>query len=1125
MNAPAVSIEVFQRFHALRRRHLFVRLGIAFTMAAAVLVAMWVALATSDYYWEWPLAWRKVGWTAGIAFVAVPLVHRVYRIIRETRQRRFAGQLERSFDEFGQRIRTVLDTVEGRVSGPAAMLSALGHQTLGRWETTSPSRIIPVRSLMVCGGTCLLAIALAAGLFHSGQDWRSAMLRALGSEVPYTSMTIAPGDTTILEGLPVEVSLILEGRINRAVKLRYRNLSDAAANESTSDDAEVQWMESELLPESLGCVEARSPRSARFSFGLGVAATPIEYQFVTNVGTSDVFRIDVQPLIDALRTEATVEPPQYTKLNTRSFSSTDITVLEQSKVIVTVETNHPLREATLKLGEKPAKLTPVEIVPGEDRTIWKFELPSNDSLHWSFSGSGLDGTPMAPINGRLRVRRDAAPTVAWRDPPDEIRVHTLAELPMRLQVSDDYGISEAAIVFQLGGDDEYVLTDWIAERSADESDTTTTRARLEEILPLESFSLSERDYISYYAYAVDNCTPRARRTETDVRYIDIRPLRQFFSEVERDPNAQPGGSGVLIQLDEIIRRQRFLVNRTRKLVHGSGGDLANPLGVIDRMVEGQSELSGLTRFLAEFFVARGNDDVEALNQAEAAMLQAADSLAAFRFDLALAQEEDALRALAEARRTIEIFLLKNNSSDQRRATQQFVRQLRQKLRRDRPENEQEIADTLMQIAAQQLRLGEDAARFSSGPSTDGDSAEVDTTGDSDAPNVKEHRDELFSGEVELIERLHAIEDQLPRRLAGSDLMRRRMENAASAMDSLATAARVGDFGEFSSQSRDVSEQLRELGVHLESVAETEAVMRVSAIRDMTTSLANMESELADELRESSSTAQSATDDPERAGDGIERLARRMQRRAETVDDVLMAPVEIGDVVTSEVHERLQAFAEENDFLDQLEATRQASEELLTDASTTPENSGQRAYDRAVEYADAAYQLDDLYRQMVTPRLERLREMEARANSLAQRMGNSGKADEEAADPKTKAGLGRLRQDLEEVGLRELAELLDADAVVDGPPGGTVASELRVSDGRFAPMSSSNLRGRAFLVVRELRARIQEMILVEISADRDAPVPPQYRAAVDQYLRVIAGEAERSESDAISAESTDGGSGL
>ena len=861
MNAPAVSVEVFQRFHALRRRHLLVRLGIAITIAAVALLAIWVALAVTDYYWELPLAWRRGGAAVGIAIVTLWLTHCLFRIVRETRQRRFAGRLEGSFIEFGQRIRTVLDTVEGRVSGPTAMLAALGHQTLGRWETSTPSRIIPTRTLLVSGTTCLLAIGSAASLFHASQDWQAAMRRALAGDVAYTSLTVAPGEATVLEGSPVEVSLVLDGRTNRQVNLRYRKLADNDANEGSSGPVKIEWIESELLPEEPPTGEPLNPRSARFARYLGKATSPIEYQFVTSIGTTGRYRVDVRPLIEAEHIEATVEPPPYTKLETRSFVSTDVTVLEQSAVNVTVETNHPLREATLKIGPKPSQLKPAEIVAGDDPTRWTFELPSSESLHWAFSGGGPDGTPMAPVKGRLRIRRDAAPNLDWREPPNEIRVHTLAELPMRLQVSDDYGISETAIVFQLGGDDEYVLTDWIAERSTDESDSTTTRVRLEEVLPLESFSLSERDYISYYAYAVDNREPTPRRSETDVRYIDIRPLRQYFAEIERDPDNEPGGGSILVQLDEIIRRQRFLINRTTKLVRDSGGDLSSQLGMIDRLVENQSELAGLTRFLAEFFVSRGNDDVEALNQAEAAMLQAADSLAAARFDLALAQEEDALRALAEARRTIEIILIKNPSPRQREAMRRFARQLRQKLRRDRPESEQEIADTLMQIAAQQSRLGEAAARLASGKTSDAEQAvdgrsaddgerdEADDPEKSDTPSLEEQRDRLFSGQVDLIERLQAIEEQLEPRLADSELMARRMENAKAAMNRLATSAREGEVGEFPSQSRDASEQLRELGIQLEAVAATEAVTRISAIRDMTTSLANIESELADQLRE------------------------------------------------------------------------------------------------------------------------------------------------------------------------------------------------------------------------------------------------------------------------------------
>ncbi len=1087
MNAPAVSFEVAKRFQSLRHRYWLARLGIALTLAVAGLLAIWLVLATCDYLWELPILWRKAGLASAIAVVAVWLCQRVHAISIDAKQRPFANLLEHSFADFGQRIRTVLDTVAGRVSGPSEMLAALGHQTLGRWETLSPTKLIPVRLLATCGGVCLAMIIAAMIAFVIGGDFRTAMLRAVASDLPYTSLAVTPGNSRVLEKSAMEVSLELIGRVDRDVMLKHRVIAD--------EGEQQEWIESELLAVKAKGDEMSDPRRAIFSASLGNAAQAIEYQFVTSIGDTDVYRIDVQPLIDALRIEMLVEPPAYTRLEARAFAAADVTVLAESKVTVTVETNHPLGEAKLEIGNKPTNLQSVKMAIGDDRTRWIFELPSQESLHWHFSGHGDDGTPMTPVKGRLRVRQDEAPSLAWRDPSDEIKVHGLAELPMRVQVADDYGISEAGIVFQIGGDEDYVLVEWKAEEKRatgkvegeeqlgqlfnSEGMPSTTRLKLEEVLPLESFALSERDYISYYAYAVDNRGSRPQRVETDVRYIDIRPLRQYFSEIELDPANGGGSNRILVQLDEIIRRQRFLINRTRKIVRSGNADLTSQLGTIDRMVESQSELAGLTRFLAEFFVSRGNDDVEALNQAEAAMLQAADSLAAGSFDLALVQEEDALRALAEGRRTLELFLIKNATPQQQQQLRQFARQLQQKLRRERPETLQQLADTLQKIAGEQSQLGQSAKQ----------------------------QEDLYAKEVELLERLQAVEEQLSDSLNKSPLMATRMKDAKVAMDSLATAARGGEAGNFTQSSEDAADQLREISLQLDALAAVEAVSRISSIRDMTTSMANMEGDLAEQLR--TTNVDSDTNEPTTENSpALTQAVRKLQRRSETIEDVLKAPVEVGDVETSEVNDFLQRFVEDNSFMEQLTASREAAKNLSGTVPSDTSEVGQAAYQRALEFADAAVRLDELYRQMVAPRLARLREIEQRASNLAQQLAGGGKAAEESSEAKT--GVGKLKEDLEAVGMTELAEMLDEESTAgqaeEGEFGGTTGSSVN----RFDTSEAKSMSGRTLMVVKELRSRIQEMILLEISADRDTAVPAEYRTAVDQYFRVLAGDGDEQE---------------
>ncbi|TWU11053.1 DUF4175 family protein [Allorhodopirellula heiligendammensis] len=1142
VSIPPVSWEVAERFHSLRRRYFAVDTAIATVLAGIMIGCLWLLLAAGDYVWEWSQRVRMIGLAGGGLVIFAWWIRRLIAGFIGTRERPFANRLEHVFGDFGQRIRTVLDTVEGRVQGPQAMLAALGHQTLGRWETLTPTTLIPSRALVI-GGCGLLFVSMAAVCtFFASNQWRTALLRSLGMNLPYTTMTVSPEDTRVLEGSDVSVSLELQGRLDRDVVLRYRDVpvvdAPVAAETDSQSESESAWVETELSP--------TESRPELFQLNLGKTNRAIEYQFLTSIGDTRVYRIDVQPLIEAQHIEVTVQPPAYTQLEQRKFGTADVAVLQSSDVQVVIETNHPLGRAQLEIGPKASRLQSVSIAAGDDPTLWTFSLPSDDSLVWRFSGDGRDETPMKPVTGRVRVRQDAAPRIAWRDPYDEIRVQPLAELPMRAQIADDYGVTSAGIVFQIGDNDEYVLTDWDVSTQDSREAALTTRLRLEEILPLESFALSERDYISYYAFAVDNRDPHPQRAESDIRYIDIRPLRQFFGEIELEPGT--GGGRILVQLDELIRRQRFLINRTRRMGGRSSIDLASQLGTLDRMVSSQSELAGLTRFLTEFLVSRGNDDVEALNQAESAMLQAADSLAAASFDLALAQEEDALRSLAEARRTLEIFFIKNPTAAQQRAMQQFSRQMQQKLRRERSATEQELADELEQIAAAQSQLGQQAQRMTSPPTgkgsagqmtssnatatdgsglgqTSGNPSAAPTSGESqtasdetiptdqsdaeqaspadnesstaaneamenggvDQLSQQERRDELFAAELDLLERLSAIEERIQDRLTDSPLLRQRMQDAQKALDGLALSARDGSLESFATDSQDATDQLREMGFQLDAIAAPEPVNRVSALRDMTTSLANMEPELADQRRELSEDTQ--------------RLGRQLQRRAETIEDVLKAPISAGDVEGSEVSDYLAEFIEENGFLEQLDATQSAAQEVLQDTPGGKSLIDDEGYERARAYADAALQLDTLYRQLVEPRLARLKAIEKRANALAQALGKGGKAAEQTPEAKAEAGV--LERELEQEGMSELAETLAGK-----PPGGgsSDVTDPEPGDGsgagRFSVADQHTLAGRANTVVRELRRRIQEMILLEVSTDRDAPVPVQYRSAVDQYFRAI-----------------------
>ncbi len=45
---------------------------------------------------------------------------------------------------------------------------------------------------------------------------------------------------------------------------------------------------------------------------------------------------------------------------------------------------------------------------------------------------------------------------------------------------------------------------------------------------LEEHELSPTQAITYYAFAEDNFPDGARRTETDLRFVDIREFKRFY---------------------------------------------------------------------------------------------------------------------------------------------------------------------------------------------------------------------------------------------------------------------------------------------------------------------------------------------------------------------------------------------------------------------------------------------------------------------------------------------------------------------------------------------------------------------------------------------------------------------
>ena len=327
----------------------------------------------------------------------------------------------------------------------------------------------------------------------------------------------------------------------------------------------------------------------------------------------------------------------------------------------------------------------IPLVPGGKAFTARLSITRD--LDYAIVARTEDGRKL-PKNGyHIDARADYPPRVGFDEPEEALEVHPIAEVLNRIRVADDFGLSKAGIVYRVNDGDEKTL---VARDFTAPSAKPQTGSKLEEMLALEALALTPTDSVTYYAFAEDNFPGGSRRTETDLRYIDIRPFKRTYQLADEGGDEDLGESTTLA---ELIARQRFNLNRTVRLAKHRPGDRTTPEDPL-KIASFEELLAALTREVLDGFQAAVGDRFESLQQAEAAMVAAVNALDREKNDDASALEADALRHLIEARRTFR-FLVGNGDTGQAmmRDLRSFDRKQAQKIRK--PKNQAEEAEALV----------------------------------------------------------------------------------------------------------------------------------------------------------------------------------------------------------------------------------------------------------------------------------------------------------------------------------------------------------------------------------------------------------------------------------------------
>ncbi len=712
-----------KRFQSVRAQKLRVLIGETLARTGLCLLIGAAIAVAADYVWELDRNTR-VACLAGVGLVAIAYgLRAALQMSRAWGTSKTAAEIEDSFPELGQSVRTSVQF--GRMSlaqvqseGVATTLvAALVEETHRRALPLTIEDVIPLRQLWLMAGAVVAGAVIWIVASDADWQWRTATTRTLIGDRSYRDLNVAPGNEIVEEGGHLALEATLIGRTNRAVVMYTRTAGqpDAEWTERILSDGTVQAKAAEMASTSDG----RPQESFQVKFDR--LTKPMEYFVRAGDLQSPTYRIRIRRPLRIESFEVDLTPPSYTGQPTSTVRDGNVVALQGTHAHFHILFDKQVKSATMILAAR--KATSEEEPPEEDAvlplvlsdhslgnsststvlledehpTMASIELVLSEDRSFSVQGEAADGTKLPKNRYRIRVRQDQPPQVFFESPEDKVEVHTLAELPMRVRVRDDYGIARAGILFQINNEQEVPLVaeDFsvvaaAAEEAAEGSLSPTTQAALEKVLPLEFFELTQKDSVMYYAYAEDNRPDKPQRTETDLRFIDIRPLKRQFRVIDPDPMPNNGGmgGGNFKSLEELITRQRYAVNRTIQIEKRAKVGRKPDASELDQLMKFETDLAQSVEETAQGLEARGFDDTELFYQAQNAMLQAVDSLSVGNWENASLQMKDALKLLIEQRERAIRFVMKNPDPAVLARLRQFDREQNQKLRRPKTDKEE-----------------------------------------------------------------------------------------------------------------------------------------------------------------------------------------------------------------------------------------------------------------------------------------------------------------------------------------------------------------------------------------------------------------------------------------------------
>ncbi|MBI3933750.1 MAG: hypothetical protein HY316_03605 [Acidobacteria bacterium] len=563
-------------------------------------------------------------WLALLAALGWFLVRPLLRRVNDARVARF---VEEKHPEFKDRLVTAVDMKEKSATDSSARLfgALVAEDALKRTPAAPAGNLIESRRIFRPLGWAAgsVAVLLLLGLFGPGIFRYGTKVLWVGwaqaKTNPLYLIHVTPGDITVGRNTDQEITAAPVGFLPQEMRLfvQYEKAAD--------------WESAPMLA---------SERGGAFHFLLMNVQQQIDYYVESNGVRSPQHTIAVIAVPRVDRLEVRYHFPAYAGLPDQvEQAGGDIMALKGTEVTLTVHTDEPAPGGRLALDDKSS----IEMTKTGDRELQAKWTLSQDTLYHVRLEDPRGREARASEEYLMQAIPDYAPTVKLTRPGRDMQPTPIEEVVVGLEGQDDVRLAGLSLHYAVNGAAAQSVP--LVSKSADQQAAAT------HLLPLEEYSLSPGDLITYYATVKDAASNTAT---SEMFFLQVRPFERSYTQSQ---SSGGGGGGGNQEGSFLSERQKEVISATWNVLRQKDKQKAEQLEEASKVLsEVQRDLQQQAETLASRIGRRELDGVndefaglaENLEKAVAAMGPAAEALQAKKFQEALTPEQTALQFLLRA---------------------------------------------------------------------------------------------------------------------------------------------------------------------------------------------------------------------------------------------------------------------------------------------------------------------------------------------------------------------------------------------------------------------------------------------------------------------------------------------